>query len=242
MVEGKILIIIQARMGSSRLPGKVLKLINGNPLIFYLLKRVEQSGFPIIVATSENPENNELENYVKSLGYLVYRGSENNVLERFYKASKLIDSDFIIRLTADNPLVDGNYIKERVYSLKDFDKRSYFSLGLSKTYPLGTSFELFSTELLNEAFTNQNDPIYQEHVTPYIVRNVPGDIKIFTHALEKTKSSLRLTVDTLEDFNLISTLIEKYNCFEKSLIEIIEIIDNNPYLQEVNKHIQQIKI
>lgn len=235
----KTYIIVQARMKSERLPGKVLMKIDGKPLIGILFERLSQSDIPIIMATSTNQENDFLVNYAKRVGIETFRGSEDNVLERYYLAAKKYNAEIIIRVTADNPLLDGEFMKETIKELGDINSRTYFSPGKSKTYPLGFSFEVFPLELLEEAYYNATKPNEKEHVTPYMHQNIPGNIHISTIHRSENKSDYRLTVDTKKDFELMKILIEQFNCYNKNIDEIIHILDNNPQLVSINKNIKQ---
>jgi len=144
MVE-KTYIILQARMNSERLPGKVMKQIGGTPIIGILIRRLKQSELPIILATSTNIENDELVEYAKSLDVQIFRGSEDNVLERYYLAAKSVNAKTIIRVTGDNPLLDGRFLLENVNNYCNLnDERAYLSTGLSHSFPLGISIEIFS--------------------------------------------------------------------------------------------------
>jgi spore coat polysaccharide biosynthesis protein SpsF len=238
---GGTYIILQARMNSERLPGKVMKCIAGKPMIGILIDRLKQSELPIILATSMNIENDILVDYAKSLGVSVYRGSEDNVLERYYFAAKSFNAKVVIRVTGDNPLLDGFFLRDNVdHFLRLNDSRAYLSTGLSKTWPLGISVEIFGFNLLEEAYHSATLPGQLEHVTPYMHQNVPGDIKII--APERNGSSryhYRLTVDTEDDFNLNSRLIEVYGCNKKSIEQIIQFIDENQYLTQINQNVRQ---
>jgi len=234
-------IIVQARMGSERLPGKVMREINGVPMIGIQLKRIRESGYKVVVATSNKKENDKLSEYVSSLGIDVYRGSEENVLERYYETAKKFNSEFIVRVTGDNPLIDGKFIRQTMHSISEFPDRFYISTGRSKTFPIGLSFEAFPFSLLEEAYFNAKSKAEKEHVTPYMHQNLPGNIEINVVKNSEDKSNIRLTVDTEDDFELIKILIEKFNCHKKTLPEIIEIVDKNPRLLEINKNIIQRK-
>lgn len=223
-------------MNSERLPGKVMKPIGGIPMIGILINRLSQSKLPIVLATSINKENDVLAEYVQSLGVTVYRGSEDNVLERYYYAAKKLNAQTIIRVTGDNPLLDGVFLKENVdyyFSLKD--ERAYLSTSLSQTFPIGFSVEIFSMTLLEEAYRNANHPGEFEHVTPYMYKNQKGNIKVIKVSRPDNKYHYRLTVDTPEDFMLNAKLIEEYGCDKKNLEEIIRIIDENPALINLNQ-------
>lgn len=234
-------IIIQARINSERLPGKVLKKINGKPLISILIERLKWSGLPILVATSINKENDLLEEEVlKHDGVIVYRGSEDNVLQRFYEAAKGVGADPVFRLTGDNPLMDGsllNQMLEKYYSFNSSD--IFMSIGLSKSYPLGISAELFSFRLLEKAFLNATSHAELEHVTPYMYQNRSQKIKIIPFRGKMLKYHYRLTVDTAEDFELHEKLINLYNADQLSIEAIIKILDNHKELLAINRNVIQ---
>ena len=164
-------IILQARMNSERLPGKVMKEIAGIPMIGILLNRLKKTDLPIILATSTNKENDILVRYAESFGVTIFRGSENNVLERFYIAAKQARACTIIRLTSDNPLLDGEFVRKNLnIYFENYIERTYLSTGLSKTFPLGMSVEIFSFKLLEEAYKNAKCLGELEHVTPYFTK------------------------------------------------------------------------
>jgi len=222
-------------MNSERLPGKVMMPIGGIPIIGILIKRLKQSNLPIVLATSTNNENDGLVEYAKSLDVIIYRGSENNVLERYYLAAKSVDAQTIIRVTGDNPLLDGRFVRENInyfYNLND--ERTYLSTGLRQSFPIGISVEIFSFTLLEEAYKNAGHPGEFEHVTPYMHQNKPGNINIEKIARNKNRYHYRLTVDTPEDFLLNQKLIEEFQCDQLNIDEIIRIIDENQELRQLN--------
>lgn len=241
LVNIKPHIIIQARMGSTRLPEKVMRKILGKPMIGYQLERLKKSNLPIVVATSIAEENDPLVDYVESLGIDVYRGSEENVLERYYNAAKHYNANHIIRITGDNPLVDPYFIAEQLNKIKIEHQRYYISEGKGQKLPLGMSFEMFPFSILKEAHIKASTIFEMEHVTPYLHQNFPGDIITYSINNLKYNSELRLTVDTEADFKLMEELITKFSCHNKSIEEIIEIFNDHPYLTELNSGIYQKK-
>ena len=226
-------------MGSSRLPTKVMMLINGKPMIGYQIERLLKTGFQVILSTSEDANNNKLAEYVKGLGIEVFRGSEDNVLERYYETAKHYNSTDIIRITGDNPLVDGNFISKELSNFCPKTRKYYLHEGKFKILPLGMSFEMFSWELLTEAYQNANSNSEKEHVTPYMHQNMPGNIEISQFVTKINYPGARLTVDTIEDFKLIKELIENYQCHQKSLEDIIKVIHDNGTLVQINSDIHQ---
>lgn len=233
-------IIIQARMNSERLPGKVMKPINGKPLIGILFERLKKANLPIILATSENKENNVLVEYALKHDIECFRGSEDNVLERYYEVAIKYKAKLIFRLTGDNPLMDPAVLRSALDLYNKINEtRTYISSGLSKTYPLGISCELFSFELLKEAYENALTDSEREHVTPYMHKNKPGNINIVPLVGGMSKYYYRLTVDTPEDFELHRILIEKYQADKLNCEDIISLLDNNPELLKINGMINQ---
>lgn len=228
-------------MGSSRLPSKVMMPIDDKPLIGYQIERLLTTGLPIIVATSENPNNDKLVEYVESLGVKVFRGSEDNVLERYYKAAKHFHATDIIRITGDNPLMDPDFIKEQLQEFSPDSRRCYLYEGGLKKLPLGMSFELFSFELLEEAYKNAKVDSEKEHVTPYMHQNMPGNIEIHEFNTEINFPKARLTVDASEDYELIKKLILEYNCHHKNTQEIIDVLIAHKNLMEINNSVVQKK-
>ncbi len=239
MVE-KPTIIIQARMNSERLPGKVLMTIGGKPLIGILIERLLRANLPIVLATSINKENDVLADFMASLNIPCFRGSEENVLERYLNAARQYNANPIFRLTGDNPLMDPSLLHAAL-DLYHYagDSRTYVASGISHSFPLGISCELFSQQLLKEAHLNASTSAELEHVTPYMHQNKPGNIRIIPLTGPCDRYHYRLTVDTPEDFQLHKILIEQYHADKLNVEEIIHIMDNHPELQNINSAIQQ---
>ena len=168
-IENMIYAIVQARMKSTRLPGKVLKMVNGKPLIEILLYRLSQSKKidKIILATSEKPENDLLVETVEKLGFEVFRGSENDVLNRYYQAAKQQHPDIVVRITGDCPLIDYQVTDQVInYFLEnDFD---YVCNGDPPTFPDGLDTEVFTFESLEKASKEASQQHEREHVTSFI--------------------------------------------------------------------------
>lgn len=229
-------------MNSERLSGKVMMKIGGKPLIEILITRLKKSEIPLLLATSTNKENDCLVDFAKKLGVKTFRGSENNVLERYYLAAKSVNADLIIRATGDNPLMDGQIIKDAYsFYISEQNKRLFLSIGLSQTFPLGISASFFSCKLLEEAYNNARHPGDFEHVTPYLFNNVSRDITVKAFIGKMEKHDYRLTVDTIEDFKLHKILIEEYGCDRLCIYDIVKILDNNPKIANLNRLVKQKK-
>jgi glutamate-1-semialdehyde 2,1-aminomutase len=235
-----VLAIIQARMGSTRLPGKVMKAVLGKPLVGHLLERLSLSKKidRIVVATSVDGSNDVLCDYVKSLGFEVYRGSENDVLDRYYQAARRYGADTVVRITADCPLIDY-LVTDRVIELFEKEKADYASNNLPPTFPNGLDTEVVSFNALETAHRQAKLEPEREHVTPY-VRNTPS----FTKAHLENDADLsaeRWTVDREEDFILVKDIIEHLYRPDKyfGMSEILAYKRANPEIFRVNSHIRR---
>ena len=206
----KIVALVQARMGSTRLPGKVLKSIVDKPMIELLLARLSQSSEldEIIVATSEEKQNDHLQEVVESLGFKCTRGSEKNVLNRFYESAKEVQADVIVRITGDCPLVDSNLVDECIQGYKN-NKVDYFSNVDPATYPDGLDIEIMSFASIERANNETNSDFDQEHVTPYI-RNSDSFSKSSMSYTEDL-SSQRWSVDEPEDLTVVTNVFEHFS-------------------------------
>ena len=205
----KTLAIVQARMGSTRFPGKVMKAINGKPVIELLLSRLAKSTLidKIILATSINTENDELSDYVKNIGYDVFRGSEEDVLERFYKAAEAYQPETVIRITGDCPLVDPVLV-DKVIEYYYASGADYVSNTNPPTFPDGLDTEVFSFQSLNAANRDAGSKYEREHVTPFIRSNKKFCIKNFSGEIDH--SGKRWTLDDPSDFEVISNVFNHY--------------------------------
>lgn len=236
-------IITQARMTSTRLPGKIFKTINGKSLLQYHIDRLKQTGFDIAIATTINQTDDCVCEFAASQNIKFHRGSENNVLRRFYETAVKFKFDTIIRVTSDCPLIDPHLIRNSVEKYLKFNNPNlYMSNGNERTFARGFDFEIFSFQQLEEAFNKVTDSGDLEHVTPYIWKNRSGKIEFYHIKQEVNNNGLRITVDTQEDFELIKILIEKYNADHLAYTEIEKILVEHPELRTLNAHIEQKKV
>lgn len=239
----KIVIITQARINSTRLPNKIFLEASGRPFLSYHIERLLQTGLPIIVATTDDGSELPIIEFCKENKIDYFKGEENNVLKRFYECAKCFDADVIIRVTSDCPLIDPEIIKIGIDKyLSASDDKLYFSNTLERTFPRGADFEIFSTALLRQAHENACEESDKEHVTPYIWKNKGGTVNVSQLKQFPDYKDYRLTLDTHEDFTLISKLIEVYGADKLNLKSICEIMDENPFLADINCHIEQKKI
>lgn len=233
-------IITQARTTSTRLPGKIFLKANGIPVISHHVKRLAWSGIPIYIATTTNSTDQIVEDFANAAGIDYYRGDEHNVLERFYNCALKFKLDIIIRVTSDCPLIDGHVIAD---GLKNYialnNPNVYYSNCLKRSFPRGMDFEIFSFDLLKNAYENASEDADKEHVTPFINQNKSGNVILKHHLYKEDHSDLRWTLDTEDDWNLLKLLLENYKASELSNSEIIKIVEASPELKNINNHIKQ---
>jgi spore coat polysaccharide biosynthesis protein SpsF len=230
-------------MTSTRLPGKIFKEINNKSLLQYHIDRLKQTKFDIAIATTTNKTDDCICDFANSQNLKLYRGSENNVLSRFYETAVKFKFDIIIRVTSDCPLIDPYLIRNSVEKYLRFNNQNlYMSNSVERTFSRGFDFEIFSFSLLKDAFENATDESDQEHVTPYIWKNRSGKVEFYHVKQEENNSDLRITVDTQNDFELIQKLIEVYNASDLPYTEIEKILRNHPELIAINSHIEQKKV
>ncbi len=242
----RIGIISQARLGSTRLPGKILKKVASKTLFEYHLDRLKSSNLPIIVATTVLPGDDAISAQCKNWGVPVVRGSEADVLSRYHDAVLAQNLDVAIRVTSDCPLIDGELIakalKEYLDLPESLQERVYFSNTIDRTYARGFDFEIFSGSLLKEAFLNDQTQAGREHVTPYFYLGTRPDIKIIQIRQPHNHSHLRVTVDEQNDFDLIERLILDHDAFRLNHVEIEKLLLTHPELARINSSIEQKKI
>ncbi|MCK4542952.1 MAG: glycosyltransferase family protein [Spirochaetales bacterium] len=231
--------IIQARMGSTRLPGKVLKEVNGKPLLMYQVERVRESKLldKVIVATSALPKDDVITDFCERNNIDCFRGSENDVLSRYYECAKKYKADIIVRLTADCPLLDPMVI-DRVISMFQKEKADYAAnTAPPKTtrFPNGSDVEVFSIHALERAFIECKDLHDREHVTFYFWR-YDNNFKTIQMSQGVDWSKYRFTVDYPEDLEVVEYIFQelgKKGSFGH-LPEIVDIIDAAPEIKAKN--------
>lgn len=239
----RIIIIVQARMGSTRLPGKILKEVLQKPLLSYEIERLKQvkNAQEVIIATTTNQLDQAVIDLCQKEGMGVFRGSEEDVLGRYYEAAVLTKADVIVRITADCPLIDPRIIDKAIAlfldTKSDYD---YLSNAQERTYPRGMDVEVFSRKALEKAYDEAHLPEEREHVTLYLYRH-PEKFHIGSFKRNLDASSYRLTVDTAEDFALIKIVLEQLYPQNPhfSLEEILKLLENHPEWYALNRHVQQ---
>jgi glutamate-1-semialdehyde 2,1-aminomutase len=226
-------------MGSTRLPGKVLKEVNGIPLIAILFHRLSRSKKidKTILATSDSKENDLLAKVVENLGFDVFRGSEADVLDRYYKAAKPYSPEAIVRITGDCPIIDPILVDEviRLYQEKDLD---YACNTDPPTYPDGLDTEVFSFVALEATHRSAEEPFEREHVTPFIRTNV--QFKRMNYANETDLSGERWTLDYPEDFEVIKNILNHFAPdLDFSWRNVLELKQSHPEYFQCNTGIKR---
>lgn len=236
-----ILAIVQARVSSSRLPGKVLKPILGVPMLLRQIERIQcaKKIDNLLVATSNDYTDDSIEILCKDNNIKWFRGNLNDVLDRFYQAAIQFNPDHVVRLTGDCPLADPGII-DRVIDYHLEGKFDYTSNALEPTFPDGLDVEIFRFSCLEKAWREAVLPSQREHVTPFINQQ-PEFFKIGSYKNDVDLSELRWTVDESRDFDLITKIYEAlYPENSKfSTANIMAFLDQNPELKNINNHHQR---
>jgi glutamate-1-semialdehyde-2,1-aminomutase len=235
----KIVAIIQARMGSTRLPRKVLMEICGKPLLWHVVNRVSYSKYisQIVIATSTNPKDDEIEKFAKKYNINIFRGSENDCLDRYYKAAKKYKADVVVRITADCPLICPEII-DRVISEYIKGKFDYVTNSIIYTYPDGVDVEVFSFETLKKAWEEAKDPVEREHVTVYIRNSGKFKIKNVVNDKPVDPQGYKWSVDRIEDLEFVR---EVYKHLYKdneifSYDDIMDLLNRYPEIKNINSN------
>lgn len=238
--------MVQTRMFSSRFPGKVMRLLAGRPMIDHILDSLSRSKeiTDLIVLTTTNEQDDVLVKHLKKNNWKYFRGDENDVLKRYYKAAVKYNADYIIRITADNPLIDHTIV-DKVIKKAIEKKVDYAANDLINTYPQGYRVEIISKRALGEIEEKAKDNLSREHVTLYLIKNQKKfNVLNISAPKSLTFPEFRLTVDTIEDFNLIQEIFKNLYSENKSIKcrEVVEFLLNNPELLKINQNIRQLKV
>jgi len=242
----KTVAIIQARMGSTRLPGKVMKLLAGKTVLSHVIERVKACPLlsDVVVATTTLQQDDVIVAEAVRCGAKYFCGSKDDVLSRYYHAAKAFHTDIVVRITSDCPLFDPFILTKM---LQDYLARvergtplDYYSNALKPTFPLGLSAEIFTSIALARAFSEATKDYEREHVTPYFylhpdLFNIDG----FTNA--EDLSHYRLTLDTADDFHLITEIYD--HIYEEGRLfqtdAVIQLLKDRPSLVKINAHVRQ---
>ncbi len=237
-----IVAIVQARMGSTRLPGKILLDLAGRSILERVMARLQEvaSLTQIVVATTSERQDDQLAEYCQAHNWLVFRGSENDVLDRFYQTARLTLADVIVRITSDCPLIDPEIVQQLVQMyLQANDPLAYVSNVVPRrTYPRGLDAEVFGRNALEAAWQDDQNAAWREHVTPFIYRN-PDRFHLHNLVNEVDYSTHRWTVDTPEDYALIKKIYEHYGHGRFRWRDVLALLDQHPSWTALNVNVTQ---
>lgn len=234
-MSGKLGIIIQARMSSSRLPGKSLLPIGDYPLIWYVVQRAKATDLPVVVATSTDPSDDLLCDFLASAEIPFYRGALYDVLDRYIKTSQKFEIENIIRVTADNPLFDFEYLQQKIDL---FDRYSYADGIYTRGFIHGAGFELVKLSELESIPSSKKE--HREHVTLYLrehLRNSEKRTQILPNEINLFREDIILTCDYQSDFNLLNEIFRHFNYTPNILLsDLVPFLDRNPHIKNLNKN------
>jgi spore coat polysaccharide biosynthesis protein SpsF len=242
-MKQKIVAILQARNGSQRLPGKVMMDILGKPMLWHIIKRLKKSKLTdeVVVATTTSKKDDLIVELAQSMHIGVFRGSEQDVLDRYYKTAVEYKADIIVRVTADCPLIDPRIIDKVIeYFLEgqyDYVTNTFIEGDRIKlTFPDGLDTEVFSFKALEKAWKEAKTPLEREHATSYIWKN-PTKFKLGAYQNNEDLSTMRWTVDYELDLEFVRQIYEKLGAKGEIFYmeDIVELLRKNPRLCEINK-------
>jgi spore coat polysaccharide biosynthesis protein SpsF len=235
----KVVTIIQARMASSRLPGKVLKDIGGRAMLGWVVERARQATAvsETVVATTTEAEDDAVEAFCLEHGYPCFRGSMHDVLDRYYQAARQYEAEVIVRITADCPLIDRASIDQVVETFLDAEPPLDFAANrfpMERTVPIGLDTEICTFSALETAWKEAAEPHQREHVMPFFYEH-PERFNILHIRHSPDYGHLRWAVDTQEDLEMVRSLVAHFSPrADFSWQEIIQLIEKRPELQEIN--------
>ncbi|HSZ64353.1 MAG TPA: glycosyltransferase family protein [Terriglobales bacterium] len=236
----RVVAIIQARMSSTRLPGKVLKDLGGETVLARVVNRTRRAALvdEIVVATSVLPADDDIARECEALKVACFRGDELDVLDRYYRAAQEFAADVIVRITSDCPLIDPDLIDATVRSRFD-QKADYASNALVRSYPRGLDVEAFTADALARAWSSATEKYQRIHVTPYLYET-PKSLKVISTAGEIDHSQYRWTLDTPEDLELIRAIYKHFgNRDNMRWLDVLHLMETQPELAALNSHVRQ---
>jgi spore coat polysaccharide biosynthesis protein SpsF len=242
VAEPKVVAIVQARMGSSRLPGKVLADLGGRPVLEWVLRRAGRAERvdQVLVATTINPEDDAVARFCKEAGYDCFRGSAFDVLDRYYQAADAAGADVVVRLTGDCPLIDPGLLDENLGAFLAADPPLDFAanrLPGDRTVPIGLDTEICTWDALQQAWAAAQQPHEREHVMPYFYEH-PEQFNILHMRHDPDYGHYRWTVDTPEDLELLRQVVAHFDDDTFSWKDVLALFEEQPELAELNAGVQ----
>lgn len=236
----KVVAIIQARMGSTRLPGKVMMDLAGEPMLVRVVNRTRRAAAVngTIVATTTDSSDEVIAELCDQRGYPCFRGDSDDVLDRYYQAALKYEADTVLRVTSDNPLVDPGVIDCVVGAFAAATPDCASNDLPPRTYPLGLGVEVVSMDALRRAWSEGRDAASREHVTYYIIEH-PALFRLLAVRNTTDCSALRWTVDTFEDLAFVRKIYDHFGHDRFSWQEALELVSAHPGWRELNRNVRQ---
>jgi len=233
--------IVQARMGSMRLPGKVLKDLAGEPMLARVVNRIcrAKSLQEVVIATTTNALDDVIVKLCEARDWRWFRGSEEDVLDRYYQAARKYQADLIVRITSDCPLIDPEIVDQVVQEFLERQPEVDYASNTwpQRTFPRGLDTEVTRIDVLERAWREDRSPTWREHVTPYIYRN-PDRFRIHNVLSQVDYSTMRWTVDTPEDLTFVRRIYDYFGHDSFSWHEVLKVLEEHPEWVEINRHVQ----
>lgn len=236
----RVVAIVQARMGSSRLPGKVLEDLAGHSMLSRVISRLRASHVidEVIVATTTHLQDDAIVEECDRCSVSVTRGNENDVLDRYYHAAKANKADVVVRVTSDCPLLDPEVTGKTIQAFLQ-GKPDYASNTIVRTYPRGLDTEVISRDALAIAWQHAKESYEREHVTPYIVEH-PTQFRLLSVTGDQDFSARRWTVDTIEDLALVRAIYSRLPSEGSfSWRDVLDLLAREPELEQLNRSVVQ---
>ena len=238
----KTLAIVQARMGSTRLPGKVLRPLAGKPMLERVVSRVQRAHtlHQVVVATTTRPEDDAIQALCQKRGWDYYRGNAEDVLDRYYHAARTFQADIIVRITADCPLIEPEIIDRTVQAFfENLPEVDYASnVHPKRTFPRGLDVEVFSFSVLERIWKEDRNPAWREHVTPFIWKH-PDRFRMVSVVNDEDLSYMRWTVDEVADLVFVQKIYDYFRHDEFTWRDVLVLLDRHPEWLEINRHVPQ---
>jgi spore coat polysaccharide biosynthesis protein SpsF len=236
----RVIAIVQARMGSTRLPGKVLRQLGGRSVLSWVIHRVRQfrriDG--LLIATTVEPADDAVVKEAERCSAEVFRGNESDVLDRYYRGARHAQADVIVRITSDCPLIDPELSD---YTIQRFleEQPDYASNALERTYPRGLDTEVMMFPALERAWQEASELYQRAHVTPYLYQN-PDKFRLLSVKGDIDLSGYRWTLDTPEDAEFLGGIYERLGgAVDFTWQDVLRLVEREPALAEINLHIRQ---
>ncbi len=232
--------IVQARMGSSRLPGKVLQDLEGETVLARVLNRLRRARLinELLVATTNCAADDEIVQECRRCSVSVCRGDQDDVLDRYFRAAQLAKAEIVVRITSDCPLIDPEITDQTIAAFVEA-RPDYASNIIVRTYPRGLDTEVMSFAALGRAWQEARKPYEREHVTPYIYGH-PAQFSLLSMTGDADHSSYRWTVDTPEDLEFVRAIYARLKDNTRFLWrDVLDLLDREPWLKELNRFVEQ---